>query len=409
MAGPLEGVRVVDLTIAVAGPFCTMFLADLGAEVIKIEDPAGGDMTRQSGPHAPDDELRAYGAFFQSVNRNKKSLAVDLKTPEGKEVLRRLVRTSQVLVENFRAGVMERLGLGYESLSQINPSLVYAAIRGFGDPRTGRSPYAYRPAFDIVAQAMGGLMSVTGPGPEMPLKAAGGIGDTVPALMTGIGILAALRHAERTGEGQFLDVAMYDGVLCINDRVIYMYTYAGIVMQPQGNRHSLFCPFEVFPVRDGWVAICAPNDNHWRALCRAMGVPELADDPRFLHNEDRVRHCELVRAMVSEWTSRHTKAEIVRILGDDVPCGPVNNALDILQDPHVRARNMLVEVEHPGCKSPKVLSGQPIKLTRTPARVGSRAPLLGEHTREVLLSLGYGHEEIESLQQRGVVACWQNG
>jgi len=234
--GPLADVRVVDLTSGMAGPYCTMFLADLGAEVIKVEAPGAGDITRQAGPFAPDDYLRAFGGYFQSVNRNKKSMAADLKRPEGKEILRRLVAVSDVLVENFRAGVMERLGLGYETLRAINPRLVYAAIRGFGDPRTGESPYVHRPAFDLVAQGMGGMMAMTGPDPNTPLRAGGGVGDTVPGLMAAVGILAALHHARRTGEGQFLDVAMYDGILSICERIIYMYAYAGVVTRPQGNR-----------------------------------------------------------------------------------------------------------------------------------------------------------------------------
>jgi crotonobetainyl-CoA:carnitine CoA-transferase CaiB-like acyl-CoA transferase len=402
--GPLADVRIVDLTTGMAGPYCTMLLADLGAEVIKVEPPAGGDFTRQAGPFAPDDRLRAFGGYFQSINRNKKGLALDLKREEGKEVLRRLVAASDVLVENFRAGVMERLGLGYELLRELNPRLVYAAVRGFGDPRTGQSPYAYRPAFDVVAQAMGGLMGTTGPGPHMPLKASGGIGDTVPGLMAAIGILAALHHARQTGQGQFLDVAMYDAVLSICERVVYMYSYAGVVSRPQGNRHNLFCPFEVFPTRDGWVAICAPADHQWQELCRAMGRPELAHDPRFATNADRVQHCQEVRRLVGEWTRARSKAEVVAALAEVVPCGPVQDAQEIMADPHVHARQMVVELEHPGCQGPKAIAGTPIKLTATPASVRTRAPLLGEHTREVLASLGYSQEEIQRLHTLGVVA-----
>ncbi|GBD12260.1 Succinyl-CoA--L-malate CoA-transferase beta subunit [bacterium HR24] len=401
--GPLAGVRVVDLSTGMAGPYCTMLLADLGAEVIKVEPPSGGDITRQAGPFAPDDQLRAFGGYFQSVNRNKKGLALDLKREEGKEVLLRLVAISDVLVENFRAGVMERLGLAYERLREVNLRLVYAAIRGFGDPRTGESPYVHRPAFDVVAQAMGGLMGTTGPGPEMPLKASGGIGDTVPGMMAAVGVLAALHHARETGQGQFLDVAMYDGVLSICERVVYMYSYAGVVSRPQGNRHNIFCPFEVFPTSDGWVAICAPADHQWRDLCLAMGRPELAEDPRFATNADRVQRCEEVRRLVSEWTSARTKAEVVAAVADKVPCGPVQDAEEIMRDPHVHARQMVVELEHPGCREPKAIAGTPIKLTATPAAVRSRAPLLGEHTDEVLSLLGYSQGDIAALREAGVV------
>ena len=401
--GPLADVRVVDLTSAMAGPYCTMVLADLGAEVIKVEAPGAGDITRQAGPFAPDDRLRAFGGYFQSVNRNKKAIAVDLKQEEGREILRRLVAVSDVLVENFRAGVMERLGLDYETLRAVNPRLVYAAIRGFGDPRTGKSPYADWPAYDVVAQAMGGIMSMTGPDPDHPIKAGGGVGDTVPGLMAAIGILAALHHARRTGEGQFLDVAMYDGILAICERIVYMYSYAGVVTRPQGNRHSLFCPFELFPTRDGWVAICAPADHQWRELCAAMGRPELADDSRFATNAARVEHCEEVRRLVTDWTSARTKAEVVAALGGRVPCGPVQDAAEIFADPHVRAREMLVELEHPGCGRPRAVAGVPVKLTLTPGSVRHRAPLLGEHTAQVLLSLGYGPEDIARLRNRGII------
>ncbi len=404
--GPLSGIRVVDLSIGMAGPYCTMFLADLGAEVIKVEPPEG-DLIRRTGPFAPDDRLRAFGGYFQSINRNKKGLALDLKQDEGREVLRRLVAVSDVLVENFRAGVMERLGLAYESLRQLNPRLIYAAIRGFGDPRTGRSPYLHRPAFDLVAQAMGGLMGTTGPGPEQPLKASGGIGDTVPGLMALAGILAALHHVQRTGEGQFLDVAMYDGVLSICERVIYMYSYAEIVSRPQGNQHNLLCPFEVFPTRDGWVAICAPADHQWRALCAAMGRPQLGDDPRFATNAQRVQHIQEVRRLVSDWTSGLTKAQVVDAIADLVPCGPVQDAGEIYNDPHVRARQMIVELEHPGCLRPKAIAGLPIKLTATPGEVRQRAPLLGEHTEEVLSALGYTPDQIEGLRARRVIYSYR--
>ncbi len=401
--GPLSDVRVVDLTTGMAGPYCTMFLADLGAEVIKVEAPGAGDITRQAGPFAPDDRLRAFGGYFQSVNRNKKAIAVDLRQEEGKEVLRRLVAVSDVLVENFRAGVMERLGLAYEALRAVNPRLVYAAIRGFGDPRTGESPYAYRPAFDLVAQAMGGMMSMTGPEPDRPLKAGGGVGDTVPGLMAAVGILAALHHARRTGEGQFLDVAMYDGILSVCERIVYMYSYAGVVTRPQGNRHSLLSPFELFPARDGWVAICAPADHQWRELAAAMGRPELGEDPRFATNAARVEHADEVRQIVTGWTSTRTRAEVVAAIADRVPCGPVQDAAEVFADPHVRARQMLVELEHPGCETPKTIAGIPIKLSRTPGAIRHRAPLLGEHTVEVLLALGYGPDDIVRLRNRGVI------
>ena len=401
--GPLADVRVVDLTSGMAGPYCTMFLADLGAEVIKVEAPGAGDITREAGPFAPDDRLRAFGGYFQSVNRNKKSVAVDLKQPEGKEILRRLVASSDVLVENFRAGVMERLGLGYETVREVNPRLVYAAIRGFGDPRTGKSPYADWPAYDVVAQAMGGITSITGPDSDTPVKVGPGVGDILPAMFLALGIVSALRHAERTGEGQFLDVAMYDAVLAVCERIIFQYAYMGRVPRPERNGHPLLCPFDLFRARDGWVAIAAPRDHQWRELCAAMGRPELGDDPRFATNAARVEHCEEVRRLVTQWTSARTRAEVVAVLGGRVPCGPLNDAADILNDPHVAARKMVVWLEHPGCAAPKAVAGTPAKLTATPGGVRGRAPLLGEHTRPILAELGYRAAEVGRLAESGVI------
>jgi crotonobetainyl-CoA:carnitine CoA-transferase CaiB-like acyl-CoA transferase len=379
-----------------SGPYCTMLLADQGADVIKIE-PFEGDTTRSHGPYRKDDPERRFGGYFQSVNRNKKSIVVNLKSPDGCEVVRRLARTVDVLVENFRPGVMDRLGLGYEALSALNPKLVYAAIRGFGDPRSGASPYTDWPAYDAVAQAMGGLMGLTGPDAETPLKIGPGIGDILPGTMTAFGILAALRHAERTGQGQFLDVAMYDAILALCERAIYQHSFAGVVPRPQGNSHPLFVPFGLFAARDGWVAIACPNDGFWHELARRMGRPELVDDERSALKVARARNRDFVNGIVTDWTRRHTKRELADILGGHVPFGPVNTVEDIFADAHVKARGMLAEVEHPGSDTPSVIAGTPIRLERTPGGVRHRAPYLGEHTAELLGALGYSRGEVEAL------------
>jgi crotonobetainyl-CoA:carnitine CoA-transferase CaiB-like acyl-CoA transferase len=386
MSGPLAGLRVVDLTVMLSGPYCTMLLADLGADVVKVEPP-NGDLTRYAGPYREDDEQRAYGGYFHSINRNKRSVVLDLKDDRGREVLERLVERADVLVENFRPGVMERLGLAYERLRERNERLVYASIRGFGDPRTGSSPYVDWPAFDVTAQAMGGFMGITGTEDGEPLKAGPGIGDIFPAALAALGIVSAVRHAAQTGVGQYVDVAMYDGVLALCERIVYQHSYAGEVPGPQGNTHPLLCPFDVFPTSDGWVSIAAPTDNHWRALCETMGRAELADDERYEHNYDRARHGDEVRAAVREWTSARSSDEVLGALGGRVPVAPVNRVDDIFADPHVRAREMLVEVEQPGSATPVVLAGSAIKLTETPAEIRRRAPLLGEHTEEILAEL----------------------
>jgi crotonobetainyl-CoA:carnitine CoA-transferase CaiB-like acyl-CoA transferase len=402
LGGPLAGLRVIDLTQMLAGPFATMLLADLGADVIKVE-PERGDLTREGGPYLPDDEAKAFGGYFQSVNRNKRSVVVDLKCPAGREVLLRLVAGADVCVENYRLGVMERLGVPYEVLREDNERLVYACVRGFGDPRTGESPYAHWPAFDVTAQAMGGLMGITGVGPGQPLKVGPGVGDIVPAMLMAFGILAAVRHAEHTGEGQLVDVAMYDGVLALCERIVYQYSYSGKSPEPQGNSHPLLCPFDAFPAKDGWVTIAAPTDSLWEELVDAIGRPELAGDDRFATNQKRLRHGDEVRALLGAWTKNRTKREVLEVLGGRVPCGPVNTAADIYADPHSASRQMLVEVEHPGSATPATICGVPVKLTRTPGGVRHRAPLLGEHTDEVLTEAGFDRSEIERLRKEGAV------
>ena len=377
--GPLSDVRVVDLTRMLAGPFCSMILADLGADVIKVEPP-GGDLTRSKGPFRRDDGDRTIGGYFQSVNRNKRSVVLDLGQESGRQRLAGLLTDTDVVLENFRPGVMDRWGLAYEQLAERNPRLVYAAIRGFGDPRTGASPLADWPAYDVVAQAMGGLIGITGQ-PGAPVKVGPGVGDVLPAVMCAVGILAALHERNSSGLGQFVDVAMYDSVLALCERIVHQYSYAGEVPGPEGNTHPLLCPFDIFTCADGFVAIAAPSDNHWSTLTDLIGRPDLAAS--YPGHDDRVAHAGVVREAIVEWTSARTKAVVVGILGGSVPVGPVNTVEDIFKDPHVQARSMLVEVEDPGCEEPVAIVGTPIKLSRTPGGVRRRAPLLDEHASEV--------------------------
>src|SRR6266508_1836418 len=392
--GPLSDLRVLDLTQALAGPYCTMLLAALGADVIKVES-ARGEMTRFSGPFTDDDQERAFGGYFASLNRNKRSLVLDLKTPGGKEAVIRLAVKSDALVENFAAGVMERLHLSYESLAERNPRLVYAAIRGFGDPRTGKSPYTHWPAYDIVAQAMGGLVGVTGSPETGGLRCGPSVGDIMPGTLAAVGILAAVHHARRTGEGQFLDVAMYDAVLSLCEHYVYLYSYGGENPGPLGNAHPFLCPFDVFDAKDGQSAIAAPTDKHWRILCDIIGRPELGKDERYARNEGRQKHAPEIRAIVRQWTSRRTREEIMDILSRHVAAGPVNTMEDIFADPHVAAREMLPEIEQVGAR-PVKLAGQPIKLTRTPSRIYHRAPVLGEHSEEILAEIGMSLSDLET-------------
>ncbi len=390
MAGPLNGLRVVDLTQVLSGPFCTMVLADLGADVVKVEPPQG-DVARAWGPHpsAPDvaPGQDGYGGYFASVNRNKRSVVLDLKTEEGCADLHRLLDDADALVENYRAGVMERLGLGYETLHERHPRLVYVCVRGFGDPRTGVSPYATWPAFDIVAQAMGGLMGITGSDVDHPTKVGPGIGDIFPGVLASVGLLAAVRHAERTGEGQLVDVAMYDAVLSLCERVVYQQSITGVAPGPQGNSHPLLCPYGVVASSDGFVTVAAPSDHHWRLLTQLMGRPELGTDERYATNHVRLSRAGEVYRLIEGWSRSLRTADVVGVLGGRIPCGPVASAADILRDPHPRARQMLVDLPHPG-GSTVTVAGSPIKFTVTPTGPFTPAPLLGQHTDELLAAHG---------------------
>jgi|TARA_Y100000310_G_scaffold339846_2_gene433827 crotonobetainyl-CoA:carnitine CoA-transferase CaiB-like acyl-CoA transferase len=400
----LEGLTVVDMTRALAGPFCTMLLADQGAKVIKVEAPNIGDGTRKMVPFPPDVEDREpYGGYFQSVNRNKLSIVVDLKAEDGKQVIRKLVSDADVLVENFRTGVMEGLGLSYESLREINPKLVYAAVRGFGDPRTGTSPYADWPAYDVIAQAMGGMMSITGIKDGAPLKVGPGVGDLIPATLAAFGILSALHNADETGEGQFVDVAMYDAILAFSERIVPQHSYTGEIPAPEGNAHPTLCPFGVFPAEDGWVSIACPGDHFWKVLAATMGREDMIEDDRYRNNWLRVQHMDDVIDIVSAWTRKHTKSELTEILGGKIPFGPVNNAEDLFADPHVAARDMLVEVEQPGSAHRFSITNTPIRMTKTQGGVVTRAPLLGEHTDQVLAEGGFSADDIARLHHAGVI------
>ncbi|MGP4086239.1 CaiB/BaiF CoA transferase family protein [Streptomyces sp. KR55] len=399
--GALKGLTVIDLTQALSGPYCTSLLADHGADVVKIEPPRG-DMLRHTPPFAEDDTERAYGGVFQSANRNKRGIVLDLKNPEARKVLLKLVDKADALVENFSAGVMDRFGLGYETLAARNPRLVYTSIRGFGDTRGGESPYRTWPAFDIVAQAMGGLMSITGPDAATPVRAGSGLGDTVPALFAAFGTMAALWEARISGTGQYVDVAMADSVLAVSEPVVNTYGHTGRVPRPIGNGLQGFAPFDTVQAKDGVVALGAPHQPQWVKLTALMGMPELADDPRFDSDQKRWENREEVYRIVGEWAGRHTVAELVELLGGKIPLAPILDAEAIFDNPHFAARDMLPTVEQPGTGGRQVaVPGIPAKLSRTPGQVRHRAPLLGEHTEEVLHAAGFDAEGLERLRAAG--------
>lgn len=402
--GALAGVRVLDLTHALAGPFCSQLLADQGADVIKVEPPEG-DFFRRTGPYRADDTLKSHGGLFQSCNRNKRSVAIDLKSPTGRELLSSLALGADVLVENYRAGVMDRIGLGWETLHALNPRLVYTSVRGFGDKTGGQSPYMDWPSFDIVAQAMGGWMGISGPDAEHPMKVGGGVGDTVSGLFAAFGTVTAVLHARATGQGQYVDVAMVDSVLALSELVVSRYAYTGESPQPIGNGMPGLAPFGTLRVKDGAIVIAAVHDPQFRELSARIGRPELARDPRFHNEAQRWANRDELTALIEAFTTTRTKAELRGLFGGHVPFSPIYTAAEIFADPHFAARDMLPRIPHPGTAEPAAVPGVPVKLSATPGGVHRRAPLLGEHTREVLAEIGCSAAQIDALIGARVVVA----
>jgi len=401
--GALTGLKVLDFTQSLAGPYATQILADLGADVVKVETIGVGDPTRGSGPWHPSDPDRRHSGYFHSVNRNKKSITLNLKDPASHEIVLDLIKDYDIIVENFRAGTMERLGLSYEDLHARDERLIYAALRGFGDPRSGASPYADWPAYDVVAQAMGGICGVTGSDPQVPTKIGPGIGDIVPGMFLAIGILSAVVSRDRTGKGQFLDVAMVDSVLAISERIVYQRSFGQTIATGTGNHQPFMAPFGLYPARDGYVALCAANQSFFEVMCARLDAAELLEDPRFATSDARRGHrAELIAEMAGR-TARMTKAQIMERLGGVVPFGPVYTMEEIAADPHFKARNMLPELAIDGIVEPVSVAGTPIKLSNTPGGVYTPGPDLGADTRDVLLAAGRSEEEIADLRARGVI------
>lgn len=388
--GPLANLKIIDCTMALAGPFGTALLADLGADVIKVEPPHG-DGSRSMPPLPPDyANVSAaepagvdYGGYFASINRNKRSIVLDLKQERDRETLLELCEHADAIVENMRVGVMDKLGVGYDTIKERNPRIVYGAIRGFGDPRTGASPYADWPAYDIVAQSMGGLAHITGDADGSGYPSGSSVGDIYPGTLMALGVLAAINHAKATGAGQFLDVGMYDAILALSETVVVNYGYNETELGPRGQHHPNLMPFGIYPTRDGGVAIAAPGPGHWAALCQAMERADLIEDERSRNVHLRARNQPFVQTAISAWTSMRTKQEVIDAIGGKVPCGPVNTAADIYADPHVAARNMITRFQLPGDNPEVGIVGSPIKFSATPAGFYRRPPKLGEHNDEV--------------------------
>lgn len=375
---PLQGIRVIDVSRVLAGPYATMLLADMGAEVIKVERPGQGDDSRAYGPF-----IKGKSAYFISINRGKKSVVLDLKNPRDRERFKRLVQKADVLVENFRPGTMARLGLGYDVLAAVNPRLIYAACSGFGQ----YGPYSQKPAYDIIVQALGGLMSITGPGEEQPTRAGSSIGDITAALFTVIGILAALHERNRSGLGQMVDVAMLDCQLAILENALARYFATGVDPVPLGNRHPSIAPFSSFSAADGKFVLAAGNDNLWRKFCRAVERTDLLEDPRFSSNASRVAHCTELHEILEAIFQTRPAAEWLQLLErEGIPCAPINTVSRAAADPQVRERQMILEVQDPQA-GPVKIAGLPIKFSRSACPIDRPAPELGAHTGEVLKEL----------------------
>ncbi|MFF5989946.1 CaiB/BaiF CoA transferase family protein [Prauserella flavalba] len=400
--GALRGIVVLDITRVVAGPFCSMLLADLGATVIKIENPRDPDYARDFPPKLRAGSGEEFSGFFAQYNRNKFGLTIDLSTEDGADLLRKLVRRADVLVENFRPGTMDRLGVGYDVLRRENPRLVYTAISGYG--QTG--PYRRRPAYDNSAQATGGLWSMNGFPDRPPSRVGTIIGDLSATFYAVIGTLAALRESEKTGQGQLVDVSQQDSVLSLTENAVVSYTVDGKVPGPLGNEHPFVKPYELYPCKDGFVFFGGYTDKFWRLSCHLFGQPELADDPEIdtmAKRFDPEVYERRVRPLLHTWFEDKTKTELEEIVGDAVPLSAIKNIAEVVEDPQIAARDMVVDVEYPEFGELRMF-GSPIKLGGTPAEPRGLAPKVGEHADTVLRALtDLDEESIALLREKGVI------
>ncbi len=394
--GPLAGIKVLELAQVVAGPTCGFMLADLGADVIKIERVPGGDDTRRMTPP----EVMGESAAFMMLNRNKRGIALDLKNPGGRDVFLRLAGEADVVIENFRKGATERLGLGYEGLRAINPGLIYVAISGFG--RSG--PYAERGGYDLVAQAMSGLMSITGEGQgRAPVKIGSPVCDFNAGVLAALGVVSAYVHRLKTGDGQFLDTSLFEAGISATFHHTAMFLATGISPGPLGSGHPLSAPYQAYATADGWITIGAPNQRLWAALCGVLDAPALADDPRFATNDDRMANLESLNEALGPLFAARASDDLLAALEDaGVPAGPVLDVAQMTADPQALARDMVPEVTHSRLGPMRTL-GAPIKFQKTPANLRRGAPVLGEHTAEVMRAIGYSDAEIARLAIDGAI------
>jgi len=396
MPGPLAGVRVLELAQIMAGPTCGMMLADLGADVIKVERIPGGDDTRRMDRPA----VRGESASFMAMNRNKRGIALNLKLPAAQDALKRMVARADVVTENYRKGTMEKLGLGYESLRRINPALIYCSISGYG--RTG--PYADKGGYDLIAQGQSGLMAVTGEPGRAPVKSGGPVCDISAGVLAALGVVSAYVHRLKTGDGQLVDTSLFEAGIQQMYWQAAIYFATGESPGPTGSAHILSAPYQAFLAADGWLTIGGANQGNWERLVGVLKAPELLQDARFASNAERMKNLEaLTEALNAKVRTWKTKDLIAALEAAGVPCGPINSIADMAADPQTLAREMVVELEHPHAGRTRAL-GLPIKLSATPGGVKRPAPTFGQHTCEVLAEFGFAPAEIDALYAANAVA-----
>jgi CoA:oxalate CoA-transferase len=395
--GALEGVKILDLTWVLSGPYCTMVLSDLGAEVIKVERPKAGDIGRGNGPH-----VNGLSTYFLSLNRGKKSITLNLATEKGRQILLQLVKQVDVIVSNYVPGTMEKLGIGYETVKQQNPRIIYAMCSGFGQ----NGPYRNKPAFDVIVQAMGGIISITGEPGRPPVRPGASLGDITAGLYLAIAILAALEERHSSGEGQMIDISMLDCQMALLENAYVRYLATGELPQPLGTRHPVFTPFQVFPTKDAYIAVATMGgvQDQWPIFCATLGLMDLIDDKRFETGWLRSQNNAVLEPILNEAMRQKTTAEWMKEFeAISMACGPVNTLDKVVNDPQIKEREMIIEVQHPRAGKFKVVNS-PIKLSRTPGKIEKASPDLGENTEEVLKDfLSLTGEEIEGLKKSGVI------
>ena len=397
MSGPLAGVKVLELAQIMAGPTCGMMLADLGADVIKVERVPGGDDTRRMDRPSVNGE----SASFMAMNRNKRGIALNLKLPAAQEALKRMAARADVVTENYRKGTMEKLGVGYEQLKQVNPGLIYCSVSGYG--RTG--PYADKGGYDLIAQGMSGLMSVTGEPGRPPVKSGGPVCDINAGLLAALGVVSAYVHRLKTGEGQLVDTSLFEAGVQQMYWQAAIFFATGEVPGPTGSAHILSAPYQAFRAADGWLTIGGANQGNWERLVRVLKAEPWLADARFSSNAERMKHVDALSAVMGEKIRAWQVNDLLAALdAEGVPCGKINSIADVAADPHALAREMVVELQHPRAGRTRAL-GLPVKLSRTPGKVSRPAPVLGQHTREVLSEFGFSRAEIEALVVSGAAVA----